>query len=422
MTNRSFANDFRRAGASLVIDTLRIASTTNGWSRSRNLGYDAAGRIVTQSVNGVVHTNVYDKTDQLLGSSGSYAYTATYDPVGNRQTADGWTYSVNNLNQYTQRAQSGATNNVTYDDNGNVASFLGLSMSHDSQGQLVYEDRARVWLDYDYRRLRVEESQEFSDDDWEYTSFTYDARGNLLDRNVDYGETEYVYADGMDEAVLVRTGDGYGMDLYALVADHLGTVVAVVTDTGDALFSSDYRPFGDEPVSSAFGDGFSTLGFTGREYDENMGLYYYRNRWYSTELGRFLEPDPIGHGPVAIRTGALQKMLANYVGGPFDGQQAGKKIGMIAQVSTRVSGRGILGPVESPNVYNYVGNNPVGRTDPNGECFICGVLVIGGFIGFIAWFYVEVLSPPNEETQPNTPETPSSPTENMPPPTSPCPP
>lgn len=32
----------------------------------------------------------------------------------------------------------------------------------------------------------------------------------------------------------------------------------------------------------------------GREYEAGVGLYYYRARFYSPELGRFLQRDPIG--------------------------------------------------------------------------------------------------------------------------------
>ena len=34
--------------------------------------------------------------------------------------------------------------------------------------------------------------------------------------------------------------------------------------------------------------------FTGREYDKEIGLYYYRARYYSAELGSFISRDPIG--------------------------------------------------------------------------------------------------------------------------------
>ena len=35
--------------------------------------------------------------------------------------------------------------------------------------------------------------------------------------------------------------------------------------------------------------------FTGRRFDNESGLYYYRARYYRPDLGRFLQPDPIGY-------------------------------------------------------------------------------------------------------------------------------
>ncbi len=34
--------------------------------------------------------------------------------------------------------------------------------------------------------------------------------------------------------------------------------------------------------------------YTGREYDAESGLYYYRARYYNPTIGRFLSEDPIG--------------------------------------------------------------------------------------------------------------------------------
>jgi RHS repeat-associated protein len=36
--------------------------------------------------------------------------------------------------------------------------------------------------------------------------------------------------------------------------------------------------------------------FTGREFDPETGLYYYRARYYNPTIGRFLQTDPIGYG------------------------------------------------------------------------------------------------------------------------------
>lgn len=56
----------------------------------------------------------------------------------------------------------------------------------------------------------------------------------------------------------------------------------------------------------------------GRERDDFTGLMYYRARWYSSELGRFITEDPIG-----------------FAGGDI-------------------------------NLYAYVGNNPISHKDPTG--------------------------------------------------------
>jgi len=36
-------------------------------------------------------------------------------------------------------------------------------------------------------------------------------------------------------------------------------------------------------------------GFTGREWDPETGLYYYRARYFDPDLGRFISEDPAGH-------------------------------------------------------------------------------------------------------------------------------
>ena len=35
--------------------------------------------------------------------------------------------------------------------------------------------------------------------------------------------------------------------------------------------------------------------FTGRDFDKESGLYYYRARYYNPEVGRFMQTDPVGY-------------------------------------------------------------------------------------------------------------------------------
>jgi len=73
-------------------------------------------------------------------------------------------------------------------------------------------------------------------------------------------------------------------------------------------------PDGQTASQSAYGNPYL---FTGREFEPETGLYYYRARYYDPAIGRFLQSDPIG-----------------YAGGM--------------------------------NLYAYVSNNPANFTDPLG--------------------------------------------------------
>jgi RHS repeat-associated protein len=96
-----------------------------------------------------------------------------------------------------------------------------------------------------------------------------------------------------------------------------------------------YDVFGQAAIQTEFGVALSAsrvgnrYRFTGREYDAESGLYYYRARMYNPAIGRFMQTDPVGYG-------------------------------------------------DGLNWYAYCGNNPVMFVDPYGEN------AIGGFVSWIS--------------------------------------
>ena len=92
-----------------------------------------------------------------------------------------------------------------------------------------------------------------------------------------------------------------GNSRYYYHYDGLGSVVAITNGSGQIIETYSYDAFGKTIIRNANGQVYSisNIGnrfmFTGREYDTETGLYYYRARYYSPDLGRFLQPDPIGY-------------------------------------------------------------------------------------------------------------------------------
>jgi RHS repeat-associated protein len=55
-----------------------------------------------------------------------------------------------------------------------------------------------------------------------------------------------------------------------------------------------YDEYGNSPMPPIAPTG-EPFRYTGRRYDKETDLYYYRARYYSPQLGRFLQTDPIGY-------------------------------------------------------------------------------------------------------------------------------
>ena len=104
---------------------------------------------------------------------------------------------------------------------------------------------------------------------------------------------------------------------------------------------------GNGVSSSASGNRFL---FTGREYLPELGLYDYRHRIYSPDLGRFLQTDPIRFGRT-LRAGwksSIRHRLGRH---------------RYRVLPSRVAGRNEFADT---NLYRYVRNAPAVSTDPSG--------------------------------------------------------
>lgn len=75
--------------------------------------------------------------------------------------------------------------------------------------------------------------------------------------------------------------------------DALGSVVALSDSAGDTVQLYDYDVYGNFAASDQTHS--NPYLFTGRRYDTESDLYYYRARYYNPTTGRFLQTDPIGY-------------------------------------------------------------------------------------------------------------------------------
>ena len=139
-------------------------------------------------------------------------------------------------------------------------------------------------------------------------TYAYDALGRRIQRiSSTAGTTKFVY-DGED---VLRDLDGSGATIADylngpgidnklrqtisgtaayFITDHLGSTRALADTSGNVAASLNYDSFGNLTSGSAS----TRYTYTGREFDADAGLIYYRARWYDPAQGRFVSEDPIG--------------------------------------------------------------------------------------------------------------------------------
>jgi RHS repeat-associated protein len=250
----------------------------------------------------------------------------------------------------TNRVDPG--NNITYDAAGNVTT--------DNQGQTYTYDAEE----------RISSMTHLGGTP---TIYKYDSDGNLLYergpntaqiilRNL-AGQQLAVYSpDGVPEPFQTTEayvdgellGDWNNGAFFFASTDTVGTKRFVSWGWGD-LNTGTSPQFLESFTSLPFGDALSSIGsdpmhFTGKMRDVASGNDYFGARYYSSSVGRFMSPDWSAK-PEAVPYSSLDNP-------------------------------------QSLNLYEYVGNNPLTKADPDGHCPICAAVVdtledglIGGGLG-----------------------------------------
>lgn len=218
-----------------------------------------------------------------------------YDPVGNRnqfvQNGQATTYTANEMNEYSAISGSSAP---VYDANGNLISNGVHTFQYDYENRLVSVDEGSTAIyDYDALGRRIRKSALDAAENYFYDGL------RVVEERRD-NETilaTYIYGIWTDDVLYCqRFGQGY-----YYYPNALGSVAAVADTTGFMLEQYEYDAYGKPSFLNPAGSPLpvsvaeTRYLFTGRQWDEESGLYYYRARYYDPQHGRFVQRDPAGY-------------------------------------------------------------------------------------------------------------------------------
>ena len=313
----------------------RLTGITQGTSMV-GLAYDAADRRTTLTLaNGVTVSYGYDTANELTGLTyrdgsnnllGDLSYG--YDAAG-RRISQGGSFARTGLPDPVNSATFDANNRasawngtaLSYDANGNLLGFAGDSIagtaatsSRASRAPTPPASSTTPWGGARRRRSQVLRPRSCTT-----------ARTRSRSSRAAPSRRTCSRALGSTKSSRERKGQAPATTL----PDALGSTIRLTDSAATKLVDYTYEPYGKTSADAGSTNAFQ---YTGREND-GTGLYYYRARYMSPVMGRFVSEDPIG-----------------LAGGW--------------------------------NIYSYVAGNPISYKDPEGKELILAAL--GALVGGIA--------------------------------------
>jgi RHS repeat-associated protein len=216
--------------------------------------------------------NKFEGSAQVTSGTNTVVVAAT-DPSGNLRTN---TYQV---------SVSGTSKTFTHDSNGNMSANGTKAYEWNANNQLIRaldggNEVAQFTYDGAGRRLQKAAGGVTR-------TYVYGGEHILEERLNTGGTVRYLHGPGIDWPLAHQ--DGGGVVSY-YIGDHLRSIAQITSGTGTLLLTRQYDLFGNL-VAGGSESGFS---FTGREWDAETSLYYYRARYYSPQNAGFLSEDPQG--------------------------------------------------------------------------------------------------------------------------------
>ncbi len=256
----------------------------------------------------------------------------------------------------------GSLRSYCYDANGNLTTITGANAGYTTVSWWAANlarrmskgsTSAEFWYGPDRARVLQVATRATESERTVYLGSLYER--TVITPNTGSATTRHVhYVRAGDETLAIKIWSKVGTGAYSPQVryphrDHLGSVVAITTETGTVESRSSFDVWGKRrdpatwvtPAPGTFtaAPTATDRGYTGHEHVDELGLVHMNGRIYDPEIGKFLSADPTLQFPEST---------------------------------------------QGYNRYAYAGNNPLTFTDPSGFSFWKSLMkVVGVFLSYL---------------------------------------
>lgn len=337
--------------STMIIDELNSNQKLQNYSLKYR--YDEKGNIIAINKQGnekeeLVAAYEYDSQSQLIQEDNREAGVKKvfqYDKYGNIKNIETFIYQPGTAMQLSQsinldysstckeQVQSVNQNHITYDKQGNpIRYYNGMEFGWDN-GRMLSTLQNGSWItQYAYNNEGIRTGKIQGDKKTTYD--IYDSR-ILHEKIVDDDKVQdiwYLY-NGMNEVIGFELIDRDGEHVYFYEKNLQEDIIAIYSDDGKQVVTYTYDAWGN--LLEMKGEQASTIGqlnafrYHSYYYDKESGFYYLQSRYYDPNIGRFLNADD----PIML-----------------------------------IPDNSLLS-LDTGNLYQYCGNNPVNRQDKSGHWY-----------------------------------------------------
>jgi len=253
--------------------------------------YDVNGDIITETDSNcsTISTMTYDANGRLTARKDN-------DILGNEIA--NYTYSYDAASNITVSSRG----TLVYDTNNRLISNNGQNMTYDADGNMTTGmlNGTTATFSYDSGNRLIQVGS---------TKYTYDANNNRMTSTTDNKTTKYVYDTTADLSRMLMSTNADGITIYyvygnGLISSEVKMEIIVFTimitvaahrqlqvQGGTVTERYSYDAYGK--LLTHTGTGITPFLFNGHDgvITDSNGLYYMQARYYSPEIGRFVNAD-----------------------------------------------------------------------------------------------------------------------------------
>ena len=286
---------YNRESGNRTSTTVKSLETANG---TYTYTYDAVGNILSINDGTYTVSYVYDGLNQLVRENDQRADTTTVYTYtnGNITGKKVYKYTLGNVGEEIKSSSYGYSNSEWRDL---LTSFNGQAVTYDEIGNpITFGSKTFEWCGRQLERI--------TDGDNTYV-YAYNTDGDRVSKTVNGVKTEYFYNGSIlagqktgDETLIFmydNNGDAFGFNYngeeYYYIKNVQNDIVAIADKNGTVVANYYYDAWGN--VTRITGNTAlaqtNPLRYRSYYYDSETGYYHLKSRYYSPEVGRFLNAD-----------------------------------------------------------------------------------------------------------------------------------